>query len=105
MNLRAPYDLRSDRTELLLHVRPMKDTGVLFYTDSERTGDFLGLALNNGYVLYRLVPLILQYAGLLHAMGDLGNRRFQSRVQTSKSGWGLAMNQPKIDLICVIAQP
>ena len=55
MSLRSPYDLRGDRTDLMLHVRPMKDTGVLFYTDSQSSSDFLGLALKNGYVVYRLV--------------------------------------------------
>ncbi len=55
MSLRSPYDLRGDRTDLMLHVRPMKDTGVLFYTDSQSSTDFLGLALDNGYVVYRLV--------------------------------------------------
>jgi hypothetical protein len=55
MSLRSPYDLRGDRTDLVLHVRPIKDTGVLFYTDSQSSSDFLGLALNDGYLVYRLV--------------------------------------------------
>ena len=57
MSLRSPYDLRGDRTDVVLHVRPMKDTGVLFYTDSQSSSDFLGLALNDGYLVYRLVFL------------------------------------------------
>ena len=67
MSLRSPYDIRSDKTELILHVRPMKNTGVLFYTDSESSGDFLGLALDDGYLVYRLVLPYHTPCSILHS--------------------------------------
>lgn len=55
LSLRTPYDLQGDRTELVFYIRPMMGEGVLLYTDSEKSGDFLGLALKDGHLIYRLV--------------------------------------------------
>ncbi|XP_028394352.1 uncharacterized protein LOC114518524 isoform X7 [Dendronephthya gigantea] len=51
LSLRTP--VQGDRTELVLYIRPMTDEGVLLYTDSEKSGDFLGLALKDGHLIYR----------------------------------------------------
>ena len=53
MKMKMPHDLHGKRTKVVLNIRPAKKAGVLLYTDSKDNGDFLGLFLKDGYVIYR----------------------------------------------------
>ena len=60
MMFETPSSLESTTTNITIIILPYKENGVIFYGDRKR-GDFIGLAIKNSYLEYRLV----QYDGTM----------------------------------------